>query len=62
MSSQNEVFNRFVEMISAIIKRPAMYGVSNVEGIYLFILGYGFGSGSSKETMFLISTVNLGIL
>src|SRR5471032_512931 len=40
-----EDFARFYDQISSIIKRPAMYGVQDVEGLYLFIMGIRFTAG-----------------
>jgi hypothetical protein len=45
MSSQKEFFDRFLEFIYSMIKRPAMYGVSDVEGVHLFVLGVRCGCG-----------------
>ena len=44
---EEEKLNIFIELISSIVKRPAMYQVSNVEGLYLFIFGYITGSKSN---------------
>ncbi|BAU55463.1 hypothetical protein MgSA37_03652 [Mucilaginibacter gotjawali] len=40
MSAQKEVFDRFLQFISSMIAHPSMYGVSNVEGINVFIWGF----------------------
>jgi hypothetical protein len=53
MSAQKEAFDRFVQTISAVVKRPAMYGVSNVEGINLFILGFQFGCSGAENRIVL---------
>ncbi|WP_426671442.1 hypothetical protein ACPPVU_09410 [Mucilaginibacter sp. McL0603] len=41
---EEKAVDKLFELISAIVKRPAMYQVSKVEDIYLVIFGYLAGS------------------
>ncbi|WP_426584256.1 hypothetical protein [Mucilaginibacter sp. R-33] len=43
---------KFIEFISAVAKKPAIYQISNVDGIYAMIFGYIAGSQSEILNVF----------
>jgi hypothetical protein len=48
VDNQNDL-DKFYNLISAIVNRPAMYGVQNIEGLSLIILGMSISSAGISE-------------
>lgn len=42
---------KFLDLLSSIVKRPGMYQVSDVEDLYLFISGYLFAADDEVSEM-----------
>jgi len=49
---EDHSINKLTDLIVAIIKRPAMYQVSNVEDIYLIVFGYSWAIPSIEPDIF----------